>query len=58
MPTYTVTGHSLDPNSLGLTEAETLVLRNAMQLVGVGGTVTITLSGQGDTKVKGHGALK
>lgn len=58
MATYTVTGHPLNPSELGLSEAEALAVRNALQITGVGGTFTITLSGGSDTKVKGHGALK
>lgn len=56
MATYTITGHPLNYTDLGL--ANTDAVRNAMHLLGVGQTITITLSGPDDTKVKGHGTLK
>lgn len=58
MATYTITGHVLNPTDLGLPAADALAIRNALHLMGVGGSLTYTLAGGDDTKVKGHGALK
>lgn len=58
MTAYLVQGHPLNPNDLGLTSAEADLLRAALQINGVGQTVNLTLSGSGDTKAKGHGAVK
>jgi hypothetical protein len=55
--TYTVTGHPLNYTDLGLA-ASTDQVKAAMHITGVGGSITITLTGPEDTKVKGHGALK
>jgi hypothetical protein len=57
MATYTVTGHPLNYTDLGLA-ASTDQVKAAMHITGVGGSITITLTGPEDTKVKGHGALK
>lgn len=55
MATYTVTGHivgrPLDTNISENTVAQMLT-------VGVGGSITMTLPGPEDTRVKAHGALK
>jgi hypothetical protein len=56
MATYTVTGHPLNYTTLGLTDVDTV--RAALIGTGVGQSVTLTLSGPDDAKVKGHGALK
>lgn len=54
MATYTVTGHG----PVSVTGIDPEVLRAQLQILGVGQSITITLSGGDDTKVKGHGALK
>lgn len=58
MATYTVTGHPLNYSDLGISTASTDAVRTALMNNGVGATITLTLSGPDDTKVKGHGALK
>jgi hypothetical protein len=57
MATYTVLGHPISPLP-GMTATQWEQLRAAMQLTGVGGSLTITLSGGDDTTAKGHGILK
>ena len=54
MATYVITGHPLNYADAGLdgTEAD-LVRYNAS-----GASVTVTLSGPKDTKVKGHGVMR
>jgi len=60
MATYTVTGHPLNYNDLydPANPADHDIVKATLLTKGVGQTVTITLSGPVDTKVKGHGALK
>jgi hypothetical protein len=58
MATYTVTGHPLNYAALDLSPAGLDAMRGAMQITGVGQSLTITLAGPDDTKVKGHGCLK
>ena len=58
MATYTVTGHPINYSDLGLTQASLDAIHNALILTGVGQTITITLSGPDDTKVKAHGCLR
>lgn len=58
MATYTVTGHPLNYTSLDVTPASLDLIRGALQANGVGATITLTLAGPDDTKVKAHGALK
>ena len=58
MATYTVTGHPLNYNDMGLTGIQAETLRAQLHLVGVGQSITITLAGPDDTKVKGHGTLR
>lgn len=58
MATYTVTGHPLNYDSLGIAAANAEAVRVALVNNGVGATITLTLSGADDTKVKGHGALR
>lgn len=54
MASYQVTGHPLNYAQAGLDGDEADLVRYAP----VGSTVTITLTGPKDTKVKGHGVLK
>ena len=56
MATYTVTGHPLNYTDIGLANAD--AVRTALMVTGVGQTITLTLAGPDDTKVKGHGILK
>jgi hypothetical protein len=58
MATYTVTGHPLNYADLGVSEANLPAVRAALLVTGVGQTITLTLSGPDDTKVKGHNVLK
>jgi hypothetical protein len=58
MATYTVTGHPLNYADLGLTQAGLDAMRAALHITGVGQSLTLTLTGPDDTKVKGHGCLK
>ena len=58
MASYTVTGHPLNYNDIGVSGAERDAIENAIKNVGVGQTVTITLSGPNDTKAKGHGCIR
>ena len=58
MATYTITGHPLNYADLGISGPSQDAVRTALMNNGVGTTVTLTLSGPDDTKVKGHGALK
>jgi hypothetical protein len=58
MATYTVTGHPLNYNDLGVSTANADAVRTTLMNNGVGATVTLTLTGPDDTKVKGHGALR
>ena len=56
MTQYVVVGHPLNINDLGLTNPD--AIRAALQLNGVGQTVTLTLTGPDDTKVKAHRLLR
>jgi hypothetical protein len=60
MATYTVTGHPLNYNDLydPANPADFDPVKAALLTKGVGQTVTLTLSGAVDAKVKGHGALR
>jgi hypothetical protein len=58
MATYTVTGHPLNYSDLAIPEADLVMVKGALQANGVGATISLTLSGTADTKVKGHGVLK
>lgn len=58
MATYTIIGHPLNYADLGISGASQDAVRHALMNNGVGVTVTLTLSGSDDTKVKGHCALK
>lgn len=59
MATYTVTGHPLNYADLGLsTTAISDTVEAAMTITEIGDTVTLTLSGPDDAKVKGHGILR
>jgi hypothetical protein len=59
MATYTVTGHPLNYADISMsTQANTDAVHVALQTNGVGQSVTLTLSGPDDNKVKGHGCLK
>jgi hypothetical protein len=60
MATYTVTGHPLNIADLAdnATPADLDKIAAALRDKGVGQSVTLTLSGTSDTKVKGHGCLK
>lgn len=58
MATYTVIGHPIDPNDLGLADADALAIRNAIQLLGVGATITYALGGPDDTRVEDQGILQ
>lgn len=55
MATYTLTGHNT-----GATATTTIPewIRDLLQTYGVGASVTITLSGPDDTKLKAHGILR
>jgi hypothetical protein len=57
MASYTVTGHPLNYADIGVSEANLPAVRAALQNNGVGKTVTLTLTGPDDTKVKGHACL-
>lgn len=58
MASYTVVGHPLNYADMATADTDTDLLRGQMQTHGVGTTVTITVSGATDTKVKGHNSLK
>jgi hypothetical protein len=58
MATYTVTGHPVNYTDIGLTQASIDLIHNALALTGVGQTITVTLPGPDDTKIKAHGCLK
>lgn len=60
MATYTILGHPLNTADLAATPGATIdtALLAALRDKGVGQTVTLTLSGPDDTKVKGHKALQ
>lgn len=60
MPSYTITGHPLNPADMAATPGAPVDpnLLAALRDKGVGQTVTLTLTGPDDTKAKGHGALK
>jgi hypothetical protein len=58
MASYTITGHPLNYTDLAISGASSDAVRTALMNNGVGATVTLTLSGPDDTKVKGHGALR
>jgi hypothetical protein len=58
MATYTVTGHPLNYADLGLSQAGLDAMRAALMVTGVGASITVTLTGPDDTKVKGHGCMK
>jgi hypothetical protein len=55
---WRVTGHPLNYAALDLSQAGLDAMRAALHIAGVGQTITLTLSGPDDTKVKGHGCLK
>jgi hypothetical protein len=54
MATYQIAGHPLNYGDAGLDSTDADVVRHNP----VGTTVTLTLTGPKDTKVKGHGVLK
>jgi hypothetical protein len=56
MATYTIVGHPMNYAVLNLTAQDAVL--NALWNNPVGATVTLTLSGGDDTKVKGHNCLK
>lgn len=56
MAAYQITGHPLGQLPVDTIDHETL--RVLMLENGVGKTINITISGNSDTKIKGHGALK
>jgi len=60
MATYTIIGHPLNVNDLldVVTPADLPKIEAALRNNGVGASVTITLSGTSDGKVKGHGAMR
>lgn len=60
MATYTITGHPLNVADLAdsTTPADLDKIAAALRDKGVGQTVTLTLSGNSDTKVKGHKVLQ
>jgi hypothetical protein len=58
MSTYTVTGHPLNLNDTGLSEAGINAIRTALQANGVGATFTVTLNPADETKARAHGVLK
>ena len=58
MATYTVTGHPLNETSLQLTATQQDILHQYLWDNGVGKSITVTLSGPDDLKVKAHGCLK
>jgi hypothetical protein len=58
MASYLITGHPLNYADLGLSQAGLDAMRAVLLTSGVGATVTVTLSGPDDTKVKGHGCMK
>lgn len=60
MTSYTVTGHPLNIYQALMTEptADVELVHGILASNGVGATVNITLTGSGDAKIKGHGALK
>jgi hypothetical protein len=57
MTAYTVTGHPLAVLSV-VDPQDAEALRALLQGNGVGQIVNITLTGNSDTKIKAHGALK
>lgn len=58
MATYTVTGHPLNYNDIGVSGPIADLIRTVLQNTGVGQTITITLPGPDDTKAKAHGLVK
>lgn len=58
MAAYEITGHPLNPAELGLSPQEAEAVYAALRDNGVGKTVTLTLSGPNDTKIKGHKVFK
>jgi hypothetical protein len=57
MTSYIVVGHPLGYIQ-GIPATEAQFIHDQMQGVGVGGTISLTVSGPSDTAAKGHGALK
>jgi hypothetical protein len=58
MATYVVTGHPLNLNDTGLSEAGINAIRTALQANGVGATFTVTLNPADEARAKSHGLLK
>lgn len=59
MATYTITGHPLNPHDLATTPGAAIDpnILAALRNNGIGKTVTVTLAGPDDTKVKAHRCL-